>query len=65
MPSTVIASFNYYTETRTLRVRFTSGIIYDYENVSEQVYKEMKASFSKGIYFNSHIKNKYSFQKVE
>jgi len=65
MPSTVIAAFNYYADTQTLRIRFVSGIVYDYKNVPEKVYTAMKASFSKGVYFNLHIKNKYSFEKVE
>jgi len=65
MPSTVIAAFNYYTDTQTLRIRFVSGIVYDYKNVPEKVYTAMKTSFSKGVYFNLHIKNKYSFEKVE
>jgi len=65
MPSTVIAAFNYYTDTQTLRIRFVSGIVYDYKNVPEKLYSEMKASFSKGVFFNLHLKNKYSFEKVE
>jgi hypothetical protein len=65
MPSTVIAAFNYYTDTQTLRIRFVSGIVYDYKNVPEEVYAAMKASFSKGAYFNLHIKNNYSFEKIE
>jgi len=65
MPSTVIAAFDYYRDTQTLSIRFVSGIVYHYKNVPEKLYTEMKASFSKGVYFNLHIKNKYPFEKVE
>jgi len=65
MPSTVVSYMHYYPETSTLRIGYVSGMVYDYKNVPEEVYAAMKASFSKGAYFNLHIKNNYSFEKVE
>lgn len=65
MPSTVVSHFHYNKYERTLTITFTSGIIYYYKNVPENVYIEMKAAFSKGIYFNQHIKGFYEFEKVE
>jgi len=64
MPSTVIAAFNYYTDTQTLRIRFVSGIVYDYKNVPEEVYAAMKASFSKGAYFNLTLKTTIHLKKL-
>jgi hypothetical protein len=64
MPSTVIASFHYSTEKKILTVIFTTGKVYDYLKVPEDVYSQMKNSFSKGIYFNEYIKGKYKYRKV-
>lgn len=65
MPSTVILNFFYDEETRTLKIVFVSGIVYEYKNVPAKVYQAMKMSEAKGIYFNRHIKGKFEFEKVE
>lgn len=59
MPSTVIQSFEYNVESTILTITFTSGLVYDYLDVPESIYLEMKSSFAKGIYFNQHVKAKY------
>ena len=64
MPSTVISYFTYNSETEVLRIRFVSGLIYDYKDVPEQVYIAMKESRSKGVFFNKYIKDKYQFTKI-
>jgi hypothetical protein len=64
MPSTVISSINYEPETLTLIIRYISGITYRYKEVPEKVYKELRASISKGRYLNHHIKNRYHFERV-
>ena len=65
MPSTVIASVSYSTETRILNIQFVSGFVYAYKNVPEEIYNQLRTSKSKGIYFNTHIKDKYFFEKVK
>jgi hypothetical protein len=65
MPSTVIKSFSYDAARQRLRVMFVSGMIYEYKKVPQEVYDEMKAAFSKGIYLNERIKGFYEFEKVE
>lgn len=65
MPSSVVAHFNYDEKTSTLRVKYISGMVYDYKNVPEKVYREMKAYQSKGSYLNDYIKGKYDFEKVD
>ena len=65
MPSTVIASYHYEPSTLKLRVVFLSGAVYDYLKVPQEVYDEMKASFSKGEFLNTRIKNQYSFKKIK
>lgn len=64
MPSSVIASFDYSEETSVLRVVFVSGSIYEYLDISPDVYLAMKASGAKGIFLNRQIKGKYDFRKV-
>lgn len=65
MPSSVIAGMIYFADTATLRIYFISGKVYDYINVSEGLYKRMKASFSKGGFFNKYVKDKFPFRKVD
>jgi len=64
MPSSVISRFSYNSAKQVLRVVFVSGLVYDYKNVPEQVYNDMKMSFSKGTYLNKYIKGNYPFEKV-
>jgi hypothetical protein len=64
MPSTVIKNIIYNPSSSTLRIVFISGMIYDYKGVPESIYQAMKASGSKGTYLNKHIKNHYSFKKI-
>jgi hypothetical protein len=65
MPSSVVAAIRYDPATYTLRVIYLSGSVYDYKDVPEKVYKEMKEAFSKGEFLNKHIKPKYEFEKIK
>lgn len=64
MPSTVIQSFEYDARQRELLVVFRSGRRYVYEDVAEDTYQAMRHSFSKGEYFNEHIRDHYAFRRV-
>jgi hypothetical protein len=64
MPSTVVHTINYDPGTETLRITFVSGIIYEYKNVPETIYIQLKTSRSKGVFLNTNIKGKYDFEKV-
>ena len=65
MPSSVIKHFSYDTVAKTLKVIFVTDMVYLYKNVPEKIYKMLKASGSKGRYFNSNIKDKFKFKKLE
>jgi hypothetical protein len=65
MPSTVIQSFQYDADKQELRVIFRSGRRYVYEGVAEETYAAMRRSFSKGEYFNEHIRDRYPFRREE
>ncbi|MFC3829029.1 MULTISPECIES: KTSC domain-containing protein [Niastella] len=64
MPSSVVAHMNYYPETSTLRVTYTSGEIYDYLKVPAAIYDAMKQSWSKGKYLNTVIKGRFQYKKL-
>ncbi len=64
MPSSVVAAIKYDAINAVLRVRYVSGVVYDYKNVPEEVYAAMKAAFSKGEFLNHHIKGKYEYEMV-
>jgi hypothetical protein len=64
MPSTVIDTFHYEKETKSLIVVFVSGAVYSYKNVPEKVYQQMKNAFSKGVFLNTKIKDNYDFEKL-
>jgi hypothetical protein len=65
MPSSVVAAIKYDVNTSTLRVIYVSGNVYDYKDVPQKVYNEMKTAPSKGEYLNKHIKPKYEFEKIK
>jgi hypothetical protein len=64
MPSAVIKSYTYYAEKEILEIVYHSGKVYHYLDVPEKVFKEMRATMVKGIWFNRHIKGKYAFREV-
>ena len=64
MPSTVIRSFSYDPSTRELRIVFQSGRPYLYQDVPKQIYESMQRAFSKGEFFNAHIRDRFQFVRV-
>jgi hypothetical protein len=65
MPSTVIRSFSYDPASAELLIAFQSGRQYVYCDVPEEIYTAMKAAFAKGAFFNSHVRDHYSFRRIE
>jgi len=61
MPSTVIRSFAYDAASRRLSIVFQSGRRYIYEEVPPETFAAMQGSFSKGEFFNAHIRDNFSF----
>ena len=59
MPSTVIRSIDYESALSRLSVTFTTGRIYDYFAVPQNIADAFRSSFSKGAYFNANIRDKY------
>jgi KTSC domain len=62
--STELRSIGYDQETRALEVEFNRGGIYRYLCVPSYVHSGLMSAPSKGRYFNAHIKDTYSYQRV-
>ena len=59
MPSTVIRRFAYDPDRRELWVEFVSGRRYIYEDVPDEVASTFGSAFSRGVYFNSRIRDRF------
>ncbi len=64
MPSSVINRFSYQEDKKILRIVYQSGAVYDYLNVSQNIFDEFKSAFSKGVFLNKVIKPKFKFKKI-
>ena len=64
MPSTVIRRFAYDAETRELCVEFVSGRRYVYDEVPESVAEAFRGAFSKGVFFNAKIRDRYRSREL-
>lgn len=51
-------------EYDTLYIRFKSGGLYAYYNVSADVYNALMQAASKGKFFHVYIKNMYRYRKI-
>ncbi len=61
--STVISTADYDPERRALDITFRTGRRYTYFAVPEQVFDALVAASSAGEYFNTYIRDHYSFQE--
>ncbi|MDO9228625.1 MAG: KTSC domain-containing protein [Syntrophales bacterium] len=62
--STNINSIGYAAETQTLEIEFIKGSVYQYAGVPVDEYEAMMSADSKGKYFHTNIKDRYSFTKL-
>ena len=65
MPSNVIQRFEYRPAEQTLQVLFVSGRCYAYHDVPAETADAMRRAFSKGEYFNQHIRDRYRFTRLQ
>lgn len=63
MPSAVIRDFTYDESRNEFTVVFTTGRVYVYSLVPPDVAAAFRAAFSKGAFFNDHIRDRYPFRK--
>ena len=65
MPSSVIRSYHYDPlAAATSTCMFVSGRRYRYHDVPEETYDAMRRAFSKGEFFNAHIRDQYRYTRV-
>lgn len=62
--SSNLKSIGYDSNTSTLEVEFNNGAIWQYYDVLESTYYELKSASSVGKYFNANIKGSYSESQV-
>jgi hypothetical protein len=62
--SSMIKSIGFDPNTSTLEVEFNSGAIWQYYDVLESTYYEMKSASSIGKFFHANIKGHYSDGQV-
>lgn len=62
--SSNVISVGYDESSQTLEVEFHSGSIYQYYNVSKNIYDEMMKAPSKGQFLSNQIKNAYPYSRV-
>lgn len=64
MPSSVILSFDYELDHSRLTVTFTSRRVYEYYMVPPSVAAAFKKASSKGGFFNSEIRDRYTCREI-
>jgi hypothetical protein len=64
MPSAVVKYYKYNADNHTLTIHYVSGMVYEYLEVPEAVFDELKQSKSKGTYLNKFIKGRFDYRKV-
>lgn len=62
--SSNIARFGYDSDSSVLIVEFLKGGIYNYYDVPEAVYEQMKAAPSKGQFLAQNIKGVYRYARA-
>lgn len=55
---------HYDHENSRLRIKFVSGLEYDYKDVPPEIYKGLKIAGSQGRYLKLIIKGKYEFDRI-
>jgi hypothetical protein len=62
--SSNLASIGYDSENEILEVEFKHGGVYQYFDVSENVFNELMNAPSHGVYFSANIRNDYKYSKL-
>ncbi len=57
--SRAIRAIGYDQSTQRLRITFEQGDSYDFCGVPVHVYEGLMTAFSKGTYYNNHIRDRY------
>ena len=64
VPSTLLASAEYFPERSLLELEFRDGALYHFFDVPVECFQQLLDAASKGAYFNRHIRNHFRYQLV-
>ncbi|MEH6770038.1 KTSC domain-containing protein [Maribacter arcticus] len=62
--SSMIRSYGFDSSSSILEIEFNNGVIWQYFDVPESTYYEMKSAGSCGKFFNANIKDQYAESQV-
>ena len=62
--SSNVATVGYDSETQTLIIEFNNGGVYQYFDVSQDIYEALISADSVGKFLNANIKGYYRYAKV-
>jgi hypothetical protein len=65
LQSTSLNAATYQERRAVLKLEFGSGATYRYVGVPKQVYRELLNAESKERHFNQHIRNHFTYTKVD
>ncbi|MCY0389863.1 KTSC domain-containing protein [Robbsia sp. Bb-Pol-6] len=57
--SSAVSAVGYDALSMRMRIRFVEGRSYDFCGVPPSIYQGLLNSFSKGSYYNQHIRDRY------
>ena len=63
--SSNLQSVGYDPQNRILEIAFHGSGVYQYEDVSQDIYTELMAAPSKGRYFAERIRDHYAWRRVD
>ena len=64
MPSTIIRTYEYDPVGHELKITLVTGRVYVYFQVPQAIYNDFSTAFSKGRFYNKHIRGAYEFREV-
>ncbi len=62
--SSMINSIGYNSDESTLEIEFSNESVYEYYDVSEDIFNDLRNADSSGVFFNTNIRGKYSESKI-
>ena len=62
--SSNVEALGYDADSQTLEVEFKNGTVYQYFDVPERVFEELRDAGSVGAYLAAQVKGAYRFSKV-
>ena len=60
-----ISSYAYSPVRSVLTIEFKSGATWEYENVPDKIFEEMKTADSKGSFFSRRVKGYYNGRRID